>query len=103
MQDLQARIPSVVHKLNKTCARLLIIIIIMILVILDMEVRGVEAFFLCLFSDNSVSYVSYRNILYGPYELYKLIILLLCIIITSTEGLIYMIFTNDNSNEIIVK
>ena len=30
-----------------------------------------EAFFLCLFLDNPVSYVSYRNILYGHYELYK--------------------------------
>ena len=30
MQDLQARIPSVVHKLNKTRARLLIIIIILL-------------------------------------------------------------------------
>ena len=36
----------------------------------DVEVRGVEAHFLCLFNDYSVSYVQYRIILHFHHELY---------------------------------
>ena len=34
-----------------------------------MEVRGVEAFFLCLSLDNSVEFIHYRIILYEHYDL----------------------------------
>ena len=39
--------------------------------ILSMEVRGVEAYFLCLMSDYSVDFIHYRNILIYYHHLYE--------------------------------
>ena len=39
--------------------------------ILDMEVRGVEAYFLCLLTDYSVDYIHYRTIMTKYHSLYE--------------------------------